>query len=148
MAQLDFKSRYYYHKLGVVWALIRPAFELVVYFIIFKTLFQNDIYHFELFLFGGLLVWYFFTEGTIKGITTLQTKYHLIDSIQFNKAGLFVSSTLSALLGFGCNLLAYFIISLIVGVNPFTFYLFLLPVLIFMLFIFIMGISMILATIS
>lgn len=149
LAKIDFKSRYYYHKLGIIWALIRPAFELLVYYVIFKTIFRNSIEHFELFLFGGLLVWYFFVEGTSKGITILQTKYHLIDNIQFDKKGLFLSSTGSALMGFGFNFMAYLIISISVGVNPFNFKFFtIFPLIIILVFGFIMGISMILATLS
>jgi len=148
LAKVDFKSRYYYHKLGVIWALIRPIFELAVYYVIFKTVFKNSIEHFELFLFGGLLVWYFFVEGTTKGTSVLRSKLHLIDSIQFDKKGLFFSSTISAFLGFLFNLIAYIIISFSVGVIPFSMPFLMFPILIILLSFFIMGVSMLLATMS
>ena len=119
LAKVDFNSRYYYHKLGVIWALIRPMVELVVYFTIFKTIFNVGVPNFELYIFSGLLVWYFFTEGTSKGYTVLLTKRYLIESIQFNKTDLFVSATLSALLAFLFNFSAYLIISLIIDHPPF-----------------------------
>ncbi len=148
LAKVDFKSRYYYHKLGVFWALIRPAIEILVYYSIFTSLFKTDIEHFELYLFSGLLFWYFFVEGTSKGINVLLSKRYLIESVQFNKVDLLISTTLSALMGFLFNFLAYLLISIIVGGFPFFWTMIYFPVLLLITCLMVLGFSLILSTLS
>lgn len=118
LAKVDFKSRYYYHGLGVLWALIKPLIELLVYYFIFSQIFVSDIDNFALYIFSGLVLWYFFAEGTGKGLQVFTTKRYLIESIQFNKLDLFISSTLSAFFGFVFNLTVYLIVSAFFGVFP------------------------------
>ena len=116
LAKVDFKSRYYYHRLGILWALIRPVFELIVYYLVFKELFRTDIEHFALYVFSGLLFWYLFVEGTTKGINVLDSKRYLIESIQFKKINLFYAMTASSLLAFGFNFMAYLLVSTFLSV--------------------------------
>ena len=148
LAKVDFKSRYYYHRLGVLWALIRPIIELIVYYTIFKTIFSTSVDNFALYLCGGLLLWYFFTEGTSKGINALLSKRYLIESVPFNKVYILIASTLSSLMGFGFNFIAYIIISFIIGAPPeFPYVIQLIPILLVATLL-IFGISLLLATLS
>jgi len=148
LAKVDFKSRYYYHRLGVLWALIRPITELIVYYTIFKTIFSTDVNNFALYLCGGLLIWYYFTEGTSKGIDALLSKRYLIESVPFNKVFILIASTCSSMMGFGFNFLAYIIISFIVGAPPeFPYLLQLIPIFFFASML-IFGLSLLLATLS
>lgn len=148
LAKFDFKSRYYYHNLGVLWALIKPVFEFLVYYVIFTNVFKQAIPNYALYLFSGLILWYFFLEGSSKGIHVLLQKRYLLENIPFNKLDLFLSSTFSAFLGFLFNFFAYFVLSLILGVIPINQYILYFPLLIANLFVLIMGISLLLATIS
>jgi len=148
LAKVDFKSRYYYHRLGILWALIRPIIELIVYYFVFNTIFSTDIDHFALYLFSGLIVWYFFAEGTTKGISILLSKRYLIESVTFNKVYIILSSVLSSLFGFIFNFTAYLSISYILG-NPPSIANFLIVLLIIIITSnLILGIALILAALS
>ncbi len=148
LAKFDFKSRYYYHSLGILWALIKPLFEFAVFYILFTVILKNDIPYYALYLFLGLILWYFFVEGTNKGILVLRQKQYLIENIQFNRGDLFIAITFSAFLAFAFNFLAYALMSLVMGVVPFHAYLFFFPLLLGAFFTFTMGTSLILATLS
>jgi ABC-type polysaccharide/polyol phosphate export permease len=148
LAKVDFKSRYYYHKLGILWALIRPIMELAIYYVIFNTIFKSTVENFALYLCGGLLLWYYFTEGTTRGIAALLSKRYLIESVPFNKFYIILASTLSSFLGFLFNISAYLVISVILNKYPeFPFIIQLIPILI-ITSVLILGISLILATLS
>lgn len=148
LAKVDFKSRYYYHRLGVLWALIRPIIELMVYYVLFTNIFKNDIENFALYLFSGLVIWYYFVEGTSKGINILLSKRYLIESIPFNKINLILASTLSSFMGFTFNFMAYLGVSIFLGVPPMGQAFLFFPIIVLITSVLIMGISLILATLS
>lgn len=112
LSKVEFKSRYYYHKLGLIWALIKPVTELLIYFVVFNTLFESDLEKFVLYLFSGLTFWYFFSECTKRSIKILIEKLYLIESVPFNKINIVMASLISCLLGLSFNMLAYLIISI------------------------------------
>lgn len=147
LAKIDFKKRYYDNSLGIFWALINPLCRFVIYYFAFTYIFPQRIPNYALYLFSGLIIWFFFAQGTKKGIKLLKTKKYLIESIQFKHSDLFIASTISACYSFIFNFIAYFIVSLIygVGVHPTILWLF---VLFFTLVLLVLGISMLLATIN
>lgn len=148
LAKVDFKSRYYYHRLGILWALIRPMIELLVYYTIFKSLFKSEIENFALYLCGGLVIWYFFAEGTSKGISALLGKRYLIESVPFNKFHIILAATISASFSLAFNLLAYIIMSIILNAPPTWPFILYIPLILIILFLLVLGISAILSTLS
>ena len=115
LAQVDFRKRYYNDRFGLIWALINPLSQIFVYFFFFTKVFNVREEDFALFLFGGLIVWMFFTETSNKGMTLVSTKKYLLQNIQFNQLDLFYSLSLSVLFGFIFNLAAYLILCLIMN---------------------------------
>lgn len=148
LAKFDFKSRYYYHNLGILWAFIRPVFEFIIYYVVFTTIFSSSIPNYALYLFLGLILWSFFVEGSNKGIHVLLSKRYLLENIPFNKLDLFIASTFSAFLGFLFNFFAYAVLSFTLGIIPFNIYFIYFLLLMINLFLLTMGISLLLATIS
>lgn len=147
LAQVDFQRRYYDNSLGLVWALINPLFQVVVYYLAFTILLDNKMENYALYLFSGLLFWMFFTEGTNKGLNILKQKRYLIENIQFNKLDLFYSAILSVLMGFLFNISAYLIISLISGI-PIYWQIIFLPILIANIFLLALAVSILLSTLN
>lgn len=121
LAQVDFRRRYYNDRLGILWALINPLFQMGIYYVIFTKVFSSKIENFALFIFAGLLLWGCFSEATNKGINVISSKRYLIENIQFDKIDLFIASNLSVFMGLSFNLMVYVVFSLISGVY-FTWY--------------------------
>lgn len=147
LAKVDFKKRYYNNSLGLVWALINPIFQVGMYYVVFTYMLKGRIENYALYLFCGLLFWMFFKEGSNKGLTIMKQKKYLIENIQFNKLDLFYSSTLSVFLGFLFNLMAYFVISLIIG-TPLHATAVFFPILVINIFLLALAVSILLSTLN
>ena len=147
IAQVDFQGRYYNDRLGLLWALIRPVFEATLYYIAFKFLLGYSQEDYGLFLFGGIITWILFSEGTSKSITLLKDKSYLIENVQFNHIDLYLSHTFSVFIAFIFNFSVFIIISLIFQQSLTALYLYL-PVILFTIFLLIMAFSLILSTLQ
>lgn len=146
LARIDFHKRYYESQLGVLWAFLNPLFRLVVYYLVFTTIFKSEIENYALYLFSGLLVWMSFQEATKKGITIMSSKRYLIENISFNKLDLYYSAIITVLTGLAFNLGMYLLMSLIAGIPITIQILWVIPV-ILNLAILMFGVSLILSTI-
>jgi len=60
LAKIEFKLRYYENKLGLLWALIKPLMDIVIYYVVFQIIMQQNIPAFASYLFIGLILWNFF----------------------------------------------------------------------------------------
>ena len=147
IAQVDFRSRYYNNKLGVLWALLFPLFRISLYYTVFNLLRDSTPPNFAIFIFAGLLIWLMFAESTKRGITLINRRKYLIQNIQFNHFDLFTAHILGIVLGFNYNIVAFFIFSLLSGVylgsNSLYF-----PIIFVTLLLFCYSISIILATLN
>ena len=147
LAQVDFKKRYYNTRLGLIWALIKPAFRMFVYLFVFTWIGRMRSENFGFYIFGALIIWLSFVEATNKGINGLTKKKYLIQNIQFNKLDLFASNTLAVFIGLVFNMCVYLLISFSSGIFLFWQILWV-PLLLLNHFILCLGISMILSVIS
>ena len=80
LAQTEFKKRYYNDRLGLLWALMNPLFQVAVFYWVFTYIFNRvseGIPNFALFLFGGIIAWQAFVETTKKCMKVLSTKRYL-----------------------------------------------------------------------
>ena len=117
LAQIDFKRRYYNDRLGLLWALINPLFQIAVYYIVFTRIMVTNRENYALFLFSAILIWTLFSEASKKGMFVLKTKRYLIENIQFEKVDLFVSQTISVFMGFFFNLAIYLMLAFALGIS-------------------------------
>ncbi len=146
LAQIDFKRRYYNDRLGLLWALINPLFQITIYFIVFSQIYNNRTDNFILFLFSGILIYGVFSEISKGGMTVIKFKRYLIENIQFEKVDLFISHAISVFLGFVFNMTVFFTVALLMGANLNGNVIYFIPVLI-SLFLLSSAVAMILATI-
>lgn len=146
LALIDFKRRYYNSYLGVIWALLNPLSRAALYYIVFTLIFEPKIDNYGTYIVLGLIFWLFFKQGVNKSFQIIKRRKYLIDSMQFNKIDLFYSSVLSDLIGFLFSLVAYFMLSIYSGI-PFSIHYLWLPLFIFNVSLFILGLGMIFSVI-
>jgi len=146
LAKTDFKKRYYGTSLGVVWALINPLFQLLIYYFVFTQFFNTEIENFPLYIFLGLIIWMFFAEATKKGLFTIHLNRHLLENIRINKFDIFTSGIISNLFGLLFNLVIYLLACLIFNVNL-SIYILFFPLIILNLVLLIYGLNLILSII-
>ena len=144
LAQIDFMKRYYNDPLGLVWALLNPLFQIVVFYFVFSQILGTSQKNYVLFLSCGILFWGVFAEISKGGLSVIKTKIYLIENIQFDKLDLFISSALSVFIAFVFNLSVYLVLTLALMANINEYVLYILPILL-ILFLFSIASSMILS---
>ena len=107
LANVDFKKRYYNTRLGVLWIILNPLFQIMIYYNVFKYIRISQEPNFVFFLYLGLISFAAFNMLAIKGLNLIKSKKYLFANIQFNKFDLFWSMGLSILLSYLVDLTIY-----------------------------------------
>jgi len=149
LAKIEFKLRYYENKLGLLWALIKPLMDILIYYVVFQIIMQQNVPAFASYLFIGLILWNFFVESTVGTIQILKTKQYLYEYSNMNKIEIYVSTLLSNSIGFFFNFMMFLIFYNFLekestGLSIQNFWI---PAIFLNLFILALGMSLILSTI-
>jgi ABC-2 type transport system permease protein len=107
LAKIEFKLRYYENKLGLLWALLKPLLDILIYYVAFKVIMQQNVPDFASYLFIGLIIWNFFVESTTGTVQILQVKKYLYEYSNMNKMEIYVSTLLSNSIGFFFNFIMF-----------------------------------------
>lgn len=108
LAKTDFKLRYQNSVLGYVWAVLKPLFMFAVLNFVFSSIFNPRNIggeHYTLGLLVGLMLFYFFDEGTKAGMVSLKLKSELVSKIYIPRWTIIVASTIHISLIFIFNLI-------------------------------------------
>lgn len=135
-------SRYRGSVLGFVWSFLNPLCLIAVYSLVFKYYIRfNQVDHYTLFLFTGLLPWIWFSSGLIEATSSISSGGSLISKAQFPPQILPVVAVLTNLVNFLLALPLLLLFMLISGVMPGVSFL-VLPFVIFVELIFLLGLSL------
>jgi len=118
MAVMDFKLRYYENKLGLLWALIKPITQILVYTIAFNVIFTSRTENFAIYLFSALVLWNFILECSTGSVHLLSSKQYLYEYTNMSKLEIYLAVMLSNLIGLLLNIAIYFIVASFVGIFP------------------------------
>jgi ABC-2 type transport system permease protein len=115
IAKTDFKLRYHGSVLGYVWVILKPLLMFTILNFVFSSIFNmrnSGTPYYPLELLTGLLLFQFFSEATMTGLTSLVSKAQLVTKIYVPRWTIVLGSTMNALFVFGMNLivLAFFFI--------------------------------------
>ena len=149
LSKTDFKLRYQGSALGYLWALLRPLLMFAILYFVFAVMmnFNNEIPHYPVYLLTGTVLWSFFTECTGQGIQATVSRGDLIRKISFPRYIVVVSATFTALINLAINMVVVVLFALINGVEPSLSWL-MVPVWIFELYVFALGIAFLLGAIN
>lgn len=120
MVSADFKVRYQGSVLGYAWSLFRPLFLFGVLYIVFTYIFNlgKGIPHYPVYLLLGIVLWNFMYETTSIGVSSIVANGSLLRKINIPKYLPVLSSSLSALINLGLNLIVVVIFMAFSGVYP------------------------------
>lgn len=147
IAKTDFKLRYNGSVLGYFWAFLKPLLLFLVLYIVFSVLMKWEMPHYQMYLFLGIMIWNFFAEGTMAGISSLLGKADLIKKIYFPRILVVLACTLTAFMTLVLNMLVFFVFYFFSGLD-FHFYLLLLPFALIFAYILVVGISLFLSVLQ
>jgi len=132
--------RYRGSLLGFLWSFLNPLCLMLVYTLVFKYYIRFDMKNYAVFLFCGLLPWLWVTSGLLEGATSIVSSGHLITKSMFPAHILPTVAVLTTMVNFLLSLPLLFLFMALAGM-PLHATLLLLPVLIFLQFVMLLGLS-------
>jgi ABC-2 type transport system permease protein len=145
-AVTDFRMRYIDAVLGYFWALMRPLITFGIVFLFLRQIlgFGGRIENFAPMLMLNIIMFQFFQETTQRGMRSLSSKEGLVRKMRFPRMVIPLSSSLTATMSLGINLVVGFILLLAFGLTP-TWSWLVLPLAAAVLVVFATGVSLILS---
>jgi len=120
LARKDFRAKYLGSHLGIVWAFVQPAANiLVLWFVARKALNLTPVegFPFILWLIAGMIPWYFFTDCVNNATHAIVGNSHLVKKVAFRVDALPLIKICSAL---AIHLVFIALLALVLALNGFT----------------------------
>lgn len=159
MSQLilrDFKVKYKRSVLGVLWSILQPVLMMTVMAIVFSHMFKFKVEgtNYLVYLMTGLIMFSYFSEASSNAMTSVVFNFSLINKVYIPKYIFPISKCLFVGINFLFTLIPWFAIILLsfVGLGQYpaslNWWYLLLPYIFLCLFMFTLGIGMIISCIS
>lgn len=116
LVKRDFTKKYKRTILGMLWSILGPLMTLGVMALVFTQFFGKTIEHYVIYMFCGNLIFSYFKESTVTGMTALYDNAEIFSKVNVPKYMFLLSKNVSSLINFGINLLVLFLFCLIDGV--------------------------------
>ena len=114
LAATDWKVRFYDSVLGYVWTLLRPLLLFGIVYFVFSQVIKAGagVEYYGVLLLLGMIMYFFFSEVTGGGVTSMIDRESLLRKVGFPRAVVPLSVTLVAAMNLALNLivLAIFVI--------------------------------------
>ena len=145
----DFKVKYKRSVLGIVWSLLYPLLTMSVMAIVFSNVFKFSTpgVNYLVYLMSGLIMFNYFSEASNLAMSSVVANFSLINKIYIPKYIFPLSKCLFVGINFLLTLIPLYIIIFATGTGINIYHL-LLPFAFLCLFMFTLGMGLILATIS
>ena len=142
LVKTEFKLRYQGSLLGYVWSLLKPLALFAILLFVFLNFFRvgGQVEHFPQYLLLGIVMWTFFAEATNNSVKGIVERGDLLRKINFPSHVIILSTSLSALINFGINMVVVLVFMLFGGFEL-RLELLLVPLVVLQLFIFSLGVS-------
>lgn len=149
----DFKLKYRRSVLGIAWSVLNPLLMMIVMAIVFSTIFAQgrngsitpDMY--PLYLIVGNVTFSVMSDSTTQAMNSILWASSLLKKVKVHRWVFPVQKVLFSLVNFALSLVAVALVMLWFRVAP-SWHLILLPVCLFFLMLFCMGIGMMLSALA
>jgi ABC-2 type transport system permease protein len=147
LAAMDFKLKYSGSALGYVWSVLKPLSLFTILYLVFSRIFRLGelSQYYPLALLIGIVLYTFFVDATNLGMTSIVSRESLLRKMSFPRLVIPTSMTLAAAITFGVNLVVVGVFVAWNQIPPRLSWVLLVPLLL-EFYIFILGVSLILAT--
>jgi ABC-type polysaccharide/polyol phosphate export permease len=115
LAMRDLKIRYRRSVLGIAWTMVQPALMLVMFTLVFTTVFETQAPFYPGYLLPGLLLWYFFSQTTAQAVAATAQGVDLWRRIRIPRTALPVATLLTGIVNLGFGLLVLLVILIVAG---------------------------------
>jgi ABC-2 type transport system permease protein len=143
----DLTVRYKRSVLGFFWTMLHPLLLMLIFLVVFSSLFQGRAPHYETYFLSAYVAWNFFAQTAVNAMAGVAWNGPLMKRVRVPLSVFTLSATVSGLVNLGLSLIMLFAIMLIVGA-PLRMALLFLPVSLLLVGIFTLGVSLALTAVS
>jgi len=143
----DLKARYKGSILGFFWSFLNPLLNLIILTVVFSFVVRVQVKNFPIFLLIGILFWQFFFSSVVASARSIIDNGGLIKKIYLPREIFPLSAVLANLVNLFVSLVILLVLFLYFKILP-TFLWFLLPYFLCLFFVFVFGLSLLVATLS
>ncbi len=120
LAATDWKVRFYGSALGYVWSLLRPLMLFGIVYFVFTYVVKAGagVENYGVILLLAMIMYFFFSEVTAAGATSLVDRESLLRKIGFPRAVVPLSVALVAAMNLALNLVVLAVFVVVSGVRP------------------------------
>ena len=147
LTRKELKVKYRGSVLGFFWSLLNPILTMVVYSFVFSIVLRAGIEEFAIFLICALLPFNFLSNSVNYGTGSIISNSNLVNKIYFPREILPLSIVFANLINFFFELIALFIVLAVLGYK-FYLFLYILPLLIFIQFFLVVGMTLLVSALN
>ena len=143
----EIKLKYRRSYLGILWTLIEPLLTMIVLTMVFSNFRGNSNKMFPIFVLSGRLLYSYFANSTKSAMKSIRVNSQMIKKVYVPKYIYPLASIISQYITFLISLVVLVGVAIVLRVKP-TFYIFQAIVPLAVLFLMVLGIGLILATLA
>jgi len=143
----DLTVRYKRSLLGFLWTMLHPLLLMLIFTIVFSTMFSGRAPHYETYFLSAYVAWNFFAQTVVNAMLSVAWNGPLMKRVRVPPSIFTLSTVVSGLVNLGLSLIVLFSIMLIVGAPLYPTLAFL-PVSLFIVGLFTFGAALALTAVS
>lgn len=147
LVKREIKAKYRNSVLGIFWSFLNPLLTMIVFTLIFSTIFKRDIPNFPVYVLTGRLMYEFFAGSTKAAMKSVRSNSNIMKNVYVPKYIYALSSILSEFVTFAISLVVLIVVMVVTGAS-FSVFNFLAIIPIALVLILCVGCGLILATIN
>lgn len=147
LVRRELRGKYEKSILGFLWAFLGPLFQILIYSVVFTVVFHNNMPNYAMFLMAGMLPWTFFNDSVAQGTSIIINNAEMVKKIYFPREVLVISEVTAKLVNMLLSfiVMALFLVATRIG---FSIQLVILPIAIIIEYLFILGLSLIVSSLT
>lgn len=116
LVKRDFKKKYKRTVLGMFWSILSPLIMLFVMKLVFTQFFGRSMEHYTIYLFCGNIVFSYFNESTVQGMSSLLNNSAIFTKVNVPKYLFLFSKNVQCLINFGLTLCVFVLFCVMDGI--------------------------------
>jgi ABC-type polysaccharide/polyol phosphate export permease len=143
----EIRVRYRRSVLGIFWTLLNPILMMIIFSVVFSTLFQRQLVHFPVYFLSAHLAWGFFASTSTQAMSSMLRSAVLYKRVSIPKYVFVLAAVFAGLINFLLALIPLAGLILLLR-HQVTMAIFFVPLALIVLVTFTVGVSFIVATVA
>jgi ABC-2 type transport system permease protein len=148
LVKRELRGRYKGSVLGFLWTYINPLCQIIVYSVVFSTIFDVNIDKFYLYLAIGMMPWIFFGSSIQGGSTCIRAASDMVKKIYFPREVIPISYVTSTFVNMLLSFLIVFLAIIFSGIGFNIYALIYLPLIMIIEYAFALGLAFVVSSVT